>query len=229
MYSHGIGDATSGQIIVNIILSNYQQQEEPSFDDNLYIQRQSLDFLPNIENLGGMLLGEANRLGLMAKLLTARQNWKSSIIIGESVKTASGTSLNSFVLKEFQPLLLCRLKVLCKEKGVTIGTLLITALHFGIAKLANCEKTFSIPWTFDHDVVANLRDRITPPLRNEHVALLIAMFSMSLTLESVETIYWQCAEKISDRFHIAISNQEPISYHAINRQPPEDRVAKKES
>lgn len=226
IFSHGIGDATSGQIVVNDILNNYQQLEGFLSHDNLFIQRQSLNFLPNIEDLGGKILEEGCIEKKLDTLLTVRQDWKRSISIGESMKTASGTPLNSFVLKEIRPDLLRRLKVLCKKKGYTVGAILATALHFGIAKLANLDHGFSIPWTFEHDVDANLRNRISPPLGDEHVALLIGMFSLSLTLESVETTFWQCANKVSERLHTAIHDNEPLNYHVISRLLYDDPLVK---
>lgn len=174
LYYHAIGDGTSGQIIINDLLLNYEQLEADK--DYEVPPSRSLVFLPHIEDL---LFPEASHEDrakaeiMKDKLISERCNWKPSIEFERGIAAEKGKGVapqNAFLLKEIPKDIFCRFKALCKEKNTTVTVLLLCALQFAVAKLAILTNLFSFPWIFQHDSDANLRDRMSPMLGDEHVA-----------------------------------------------------------
>lgn len=111
----------------------------------------------------------------------------------------------------------------CKSKGLTVGSAIIAALHFSIAKnfaakqKAQNKKGLEFPFYVHHDLDANLRIRTVPPIPQLTFGCFIGQFMLDVPLEN-QILFWEYATQLRKSIESQVGEkQEPILYHPAYR------------
>ncbi|ORY43497.1 hypothetical protein BCR33DRAFT_766668 [Rhizoclosmatium globosum] len=226
---HAIADGTSVYVITHDILSHYADPSTPRF-------KMQLPPLPSVEALSLTAFGadDLKDDALLAKLVAARSNWKPTLP-SQFLPSSDSRVPNGFLLRDISVERMVRLRNKCHVENVTVGSLLVAALHFAVARVVAKETSGGIqfPFKFVHDVDANLRRRLggSVDLGDEHVGLLIGMMAIDVPLTSTSETIFGFAQKVKAWFGKELDANTPHKYHFANKrfdaecEPPATRVS----
>lgn len=233
-FSHAVGDGTSGTIVINEIIAQYVELS------NLKATGKPLDkhmdeikmdpFPPEVEvaafggSVGNITLTDEHKKN--AKKLAERiRNLKKYPKMGHApfpppMEAKFNKIPNGVVMAKTEPTKFAAIKNRCKQMGITVGALVVGAMHFAVGKYIDEDKDKSLefPWQFTHDLDANLRERVEPQLPFSTVACEIGICQVRVPIQSTNTKFWEHAKAIGEQMkHVVEVEREPVYYHPTNR------------
>jgi hypothetical protein len=224
-FHHVIGDASGGYILINDILRFHQHYLTNGADDA--IDDASLPLLSSVEDLcypGGTTdEEEASLKRSLENLQHRRRKWLPTI---EFSKVPSDSHEHSILYRDGTKENLGKLIKACKLHGVTVGSVLVAAAYFSVAKMymTSDQKQFF----FDFDMDVNLRNRFDPALGNNDVCALIGMMAFSISVEA-STTFWGLVKHVHAAIHKGIEEKQHFHYLEVNKRYGQEVESSKES
>lgn len=243
-FSHALGDGTSGHVVINELLTRYAEfaavcTTVPEAERESCLQQCVLGvplgrLLEDVEtgHFGPVHTAEMLRPedrerahALVQKLRLARGAPKMPAYDFAQPPAAPvpfGTKVANRVLlaSTSDPALFDAVHAACRRHGVTVGALLVGAVHFAVAK-HNHEHApggLTFPWQFNHDLDANLRKRVSPALAPDSVGCFIGQFQARAELESAATPFWRFVQAMGASIDSAANvRNEALFYHPACR------------
>lgn len=220
-FHHCIGDGSSGYIITNDVLRFYQRLEEAG-------EIGDIEPLARLDNADSMAVASlpggpsdeeiANQL--QEDFIRRRCEWTPST--GLPFDRKVGGEHNTTLYKDGSTESSAALLSLCRQKGITMGPVLVAATYFAIAKMdaAFCARVAEDPsaeFSFDFDMDVNLRKRLSTVLGNDHVGTIIGMMSFSLKLRG-DTKFWDFAAEVRTAMTKFLDSKLHFHYFGVNER-----------
>jgi len=220
-FHHCIGDGSSGYILTNDVLRFYHRLEETGEIGNV----EPLPPLPCADSLAvASLPGGVSDVEIANKLqeefVRRRCEWTPSA--GLPFNRKVGGEHNTTLYRDGSAESSAALLSLCREKGITMGPVLVAATYFAIAKMdtvfcARAAEDPSAEFSFDFDMDVNLRKRLSTVLGNDHVGTIIGMMSFSLKLRG-DTKFWDFAREVKSAMTNFLDSKLHFHYFGVNER-----------
>jgi len=208
-FHHCIADASSGYILINDLLTFHCQSiENNDFDEESVI---SLPDFTCPDELCLPLVDEGCIQTALDNLRERRESWVP--VLPFEPNPPPGNQHN-VIFRDGSPLQLQRLQSRCRERGVSVGSVLVAATYFAVAKLTyDSDEDFS----FDFDMDVNLRDRFPGAPGSDHVGAFIGMMAFNLTVTPTTT-FWGLVETARRAIGEGLEEKQHLSYFEVGKR-----------
>jgi hypothetical protein len=233
-FHHCIGDASSGYILINDILTFYQYYLLGNEATAAVEEEEALPVLPSVNDMAfptGRTQAEEDAVDqLVVQLQERRRNWLPKLRFShptDKLPPPDGRIRpHKFLLRDGTKEDLSRLLKKCRQQGTTIGAVLAAATYFAVAKMhASLEQDGPKPppekshdddsFALDFDMDVNLRNRFATALGNDHVGGYIGMMAFQLSIQP-STRFWAFAAQVKKAMDDGLEEQQHFHYLEVN-------------
>jgi hypothetical protein len=233
-FHHCIGDASSGYILINDILTFYRDFLLGNKQTVAAKQEEVLPVLPSVNDMSfpaGRTPAEEEAVDqLVVQLQERRRNWLPKLQFSHSADKQplpdGSIRPHNFLFRDGTQENLKRLLQKCREQGTTIGAVLAAATYFAVAKMhaaSEHDETRSQPesadaddsFALDFDMDVNLRNRFAKALGNDHVGGYIGMMAFQLSIQP-STSFWDFTAEVKKAMDTGLEEQQHFHYLEVN-------------
>jgi hypothetical protein len=219
-FHHCIGDASSGYIIINDILTFYHDYV---VDAEAQVAEVCLPVLASVNDMcfpTGRIKSEEEYVDRsVLQLQERRREWSPKMQFSRPDNPDSGgIRKHNILYRDGTAENLTKLLVRCRKEGVTVGAVLAAATYFAVAKMyASFDDTTDEDQSFalDFDFDVNLRNRFATALGNDHVGGYIGMMAFHLAIKP-STTFWGFVKQVKTAMNAGLEEKQHFHYLEVN-------------
>jgi hypothetical protein len=209
-FHHCIADALSGYILINDILTFHCQCiEDNEFDE------QSIITLPQFTCPDDFCLPLVDEASIQTALENLRKKREAWVPVLPFEPNPPPGNQHNLLFRDGTPLQLQRLKSRCRERGVSVGSVLVAATYFAVAKLTH--NTSDEDFSFDFDMDVNLRNRFPGAPGSNHVGAFIGMMAFTLKV-TPSTTFWGLVDSARRAISEGMEEKQHLSYFEVGKR-----------
>lgn len=206
-FHHSMGDGIGGTILIHDLMSFYSKiNRKESFEVN------SLPLLDNSDNLtfpNGISEEDSKKI---SDLRNDFLEFNATLNPYVKYQSEPGNFSCIALLKQGTRENFLAIKSLCKQYGITVGSLLMAASFFAFAKHSTNNWEQNSRLEMFSEILADLRKRIDPPLKMENFQCIYNFFRLSGVEVTADTKLWDLAKTIYNKNLLCMQNNHHLYY-----------------